>query len=167
MYCWRKETSTKPTVPVGWLWFTLLAVQIYKLNSKLSTQTSTVPFRFKNAIFQHRKNTSSTETEQRHLCRVLHFNCQNLMLINPMTRPAWANYVWPTGYFKKTWLLLDHFQQNHLGYKTVLKLKKVYVFSNVECIFSAKWFSLGNLSLLTNFQKLSTVSVTVTIVHFS
>ena len=29
------------------------------------------------------------------------------------------------------------------------------MFLTVECIFIAKWFSLGNLSLLTNFQKLS------------
>ena len=36
------------------------------------------------------------------------------------------------------------------------------MFPNVKCIFSAKWFTLGNLSLLTNFQKLSTVSITVT-----
>jgi len=36
------------------------------------------------------------------------------------------------------------------------------MFPNVECIFSAKWFTLGNLSLLTNFQKLFTVSITVT-----
>jgi len=53
-----------------------------------------------------------------------------------------------------------------LGYKTVLKPEQVSMFLNVECIFSAKWFSLGNLSLLTNFQKLCTVSITVTIVHF-
>jgi len=41
-------------------------------------------------------------------------------------------------------ILPDNFQQNDLGYKTtdsqVLKLKKVYVFPNVECIFSAKPF---------------------------
>jgi len=87
-----------------------------------------------------------------------------------MTKPAWAMYFWPTSYFTKTWLLPDHFQQNDLGYKTtdsqVLKLKKVYVFPNVERIFIAKFFSLGNLSSLTNFQKLSTVSNTVTVVDF-
>jgi len=36
---WKKETSTKPTLLVGWLWFTLLAVQTCKLNSKLPAQT--------------------------------------------------------------------------------------------------------------------------------
>jgi len=58
---------------------------------------------------------------------------------------------------------------NKMMYKTrdsqVLKLKKVYVFPNVESIASAKSFSLGNLSLLNNFQKLSTVSNAVTILY--
>jgi len=46
-------------------------------------------------------------------------------------------------------------------------LSHTYVLSNVECIFSAKFFSLENLSLLTNFQKLPTVySNVVNIVHF-
>ena len=34
-------------------------------------------------------------------------------------------------------------------------LSHIYVFPNIECIFSAKSFSLGNLSLLTNFQNIS------------
>jgi len=50
---------------------------------------------------------------------------------------------------------------------TSCKLKKVYVLPNVECIFGAKPLSFGNLSLLTNFTKLSSVSNTVTIVHFN
>jgi len=41
-----------------------------------------------------------------------------------------------------------------------------YVFPNIKCIFSAKSFSFGNLHLLTNFLKLSTVSDTVSIVPF-
>jgi len=40
----------------------------------------------------------------------------------------------------------------------------MYVFPNAERISSAKSFSLGNLSLLANFQKLFTVSNTVSIV---
>jgi len=40
----------------------------------------------------------------------------------------------------------------------------LYVFPNVQRIFSANTFSLGNLFLLTNFEKLFTVSHTVTIV---
>ena len=39
----------------------------------------------------------------------------------------------------------------------------LHVFPNVQRIFSAKSFSLGNLFLLTNFQKLFTVCNTVTI----
>jgi len=42
----------------------------------------------------------------------------------------------------------------------------VYVFPNVNAFFRAKSLSLGNLSQLTNFQKLSTVSNIVTILHF-
>jgi len=45
-------------------------------------------------------------------------------------------------------------------------LSHTHVFPNIECIFSAKSFSLGNLSLLTNFHKLSAVSNTVNIVRF-
>jgi len=40
------------------------------------------------------------------------------------------------------------------------------VFPKVESIFSAKSFSLENLSLLTNFQKLFTVSNTVSIIAY-
>ena len=44
----------------------------------------------------------------------------------------------------------------------------MYVLPNIEFIFSVKSFNLGNQSLLTNFQKLSTVySNAVNIVHFS
>jgi len=37
----------------------------------------------------------------------------------------------------------------------------MYVFPHFEGIFSAISFSLGNLSLLTNFQKLFTVSIPI------
>jgi len=44
-------------------------------------------------------------------------------------------------------------------------LTHVY-FPNIQCIYSAKSFSLGNLSLLTKFQKLFTVwSNTITVMH--
>jgi len=39
------------------------------------------------------------------------------------------------------------------------------VFPNIECIFNAKSFSFKNLFLLTNLQKLSAVSNTVSIVQ--
>jgi len=45
-------------------------------------------------------------------------------------------------------------------------LSHMYVFPHVKRIFIAKFFSLGNLSLLTNFQKLFTVSNTVSIVAY-
>ena len=43
----------------------------------------------------------------------------------------------------------------------------LYVFPNVQRMFSANSFTLGNLFLLANFQKLFTVSNTVTIVAHS
>jgi len=50
--------------------------------------TPTAPSRFKNVISRHhyviQKNIGSTETGQRYLCRVLHFNRQILMLISPL-----------------------------------------------------------------------------------
>jgi len=39
VYRWSKETSTETKLPIGCLWFTLLAVETYNLNSKLPTQT--------------------------------------------------------------------------------------------------------------------------------
>jgi len=68
----------------------ILAVQTDNhSSSKLPTQnTPTALPRFKNVIFRHhyvmQKNSSSAETEQRYLCRVLHFNRQKLMLISPL-----------------------------------------------------------------------------------
>ena len=45
---------------------------------------------FKNIIFRYhhvmQKNSSYAETEQRSICRVLHFNRQNLMFISPLNR---------------------------------------------------------------------------------
>ena len=38
-------------------------------------------------------------------------------------------------------------------------LSHTYVLPNIECVFSAKSFSLGNLSLLTNFQNVSWVFI--------
>ena len=60
VYCWWKETSTKLIFPIGWLSFTLLAVQTYNLNSKLPTQTHQLHrldsrTAFSNTITSHRK----------------------------------------------------------------------------------------------------------------
>jgi len=48
---------------------------------------------FSNTITSHRKtrgspSSSFIETEQRYLCRVLHFNRQNLMLVSPSNDSA-------------------------------------------------------------------------------
>jgi len=40
----RIKLSTKTTLPVGWFWFTLLAVQAYYLSSKLSMQAHQVHY---------------------------------------------------------------------------------------------------------------------------
>jgi len=39
VYRWTKETFTNLSLPYGWLWFPLLAVQTDNLSSKLPTQT--------------------------------------------------------------------------------------------------------------------------------
>jgi len=70
------KPSTKPTLPIDWLGFALLAIQTYNLSSKLPTQTHqlhylasrTSPY---GTITQYKKNSSFIETEQRYLCRVL------------------------------------------------------------------------------------------------
>ena len=46
------------------------------------------------------------------------------------------------------------------------KFTHAHVCVNIECNFSAKSFTLKNLSSLTNFQRLSAVSNNVYIVHF-
>ena len=88
VYHWTKETYTKSTLPIGWLWFTVVAVQTYNQSSKLPTQnTPTTLPRFKNVNFrQHyvmQKNSSCIENEQSYICRMLHFNRQNQMLKSP------------------------------------------------------------------------------------
>jgi len=70
---------------------------LYNLSSKLATQTHQLHYPLKNVIFRHHyigKNSSSIETEQCYLCRVLHFNRQNLMLITPPNdqAPAYGTY---------------------------------------------------------------------------
>jgi len=46
------------------------------------------------------------------------------------------------------------------------KFTHAHVCVNIECNFSAKSFTLKNLSSLTNFQKLSAVSNNICIAHF-
>jgi len=50
----KVKLSTKRTLPVGWFWFTPLAVQGYNLNSKSPKVTTPAALsRFKNVIFRH------------------------------------------------------------------------------------------------------------------
>ena len=44
VYLWTKGATTKLALATGWLWFTVLAVQTYKLSSKLATQTHQVHY---------------------------------------------------------------------------------------------------------------------------
>jgi len=70
------------------------AVQTYNLCSKLATQTHHLHYPLQERHFpapsRHAEKSSCTETEQCYLCRVLHFNRQNLMLINPPNDQATA-----------------------------------------------------------------------------
>jgi len=87
VYRWTKGTSTKLTLPTVWLWFTLLAVQTHNLSSKLATHTHQLHYPLQERHF--RTSLRHAEKQQLHwnwamfLCRVLHFNRQNLMLITP------------------------------------------------------------------------------------
>jgi len=172
----KKGDSTKPTLPIGWLWFTLLAVQTYNLNSKLPTQPHQLHHlasrtAFSNTITSHRKPAVLWKLSNVTFCRVLHFNRQNLMLISPPNDQASVGQLLLTyGLFYENVAtfrtLLTKWIRLWSNRFTIFKLKKKHVFPNVECIFSAKFFSSGNLSLLTYFTKLSSVSNTVTIAHF-
>jgi len=85
---------TKPTLPIGRLWFIFFAGQTYNMSSKLgywrkyticsiSLQEHHFPI-----LPSDTEKYFSIETEQLYLCRVLHFTCQNLRLTNP--RNYWA-----------------------------------------------------------------------------
>jgi len=86
VYRWTKATSRKPrclsagSYPLYLQFKPLIWAQSYHEN------TPTALPRFREAIFRHhyvmQKNSSCTETEKSYLCKVRHFNRQNLMLIN-------------------------------------------------------------------------------------
>ena len=85
---WTKATSRKPRcLSVGSYSFYL---QLYNLQSELKVTHENVPTalpHFKNVIFRHyyimQKNSSYIETEISYLCKVLHFNRQNLLIGTP------------------------------------------------------------------------------------
>jgi len=109
---WVKP-SLKPTLPIGWHWFTtLLVVQAYNLSSELPTPTALS--RIKNVVF-----ISSGETEQRYLRRVLHFNRQNLMLINNLQKNK-VQYV-INFVFESSWELVSNQLLKFVGVKLAAK----------------------------------------------
>jgi len=102
----EQDDFTKITLSIGWLLFTLLTVETYNLSSKVPNENEpTALSRFKNVIFRHhyvmQKNSRCTETEKSFLCKVLHFNSQNLMLIGPPND-------WATAYSSYWKYLTEH-----------------------------------------------------------
>ena len=85
LHRWTKGTFMKLTLPNGWLWFSLRAVQTYNLSSKLATQTHQLHYPLQERHFP----TPSRHTEKQQLhwnwamlpLRSFHFNRQNLTLI--------------------------------------------------------------------------------------
>jgi len=84
----KSRAFTKP-LPIDCHWFTILLKfkpTISALNYSSKHIVTNCIISIKNVIFRHHyiiKNISSTETEQRYPCRLLHFNRQNLMSISP------------------------------------------------------------------------------------
>jgi len=84
----NKGDFTKTTLPIVWLLFILLAVETYNLSSKLPTEIHQLRYpASRTSFFRHhyvlQKNSNCIETEKSYLCKVLHFNRQNFMLIGP------------------------------------------------------------------------------------
>jgi len=80
------KPSTKPHCLSAGTHSLLLVVQAYNRNSKLHKHTNCTIALQENYFptpLRHTENTSSTETEQLHICRVLNFTRQNLMWIKP------------------------------------------------------------------------------------
>jgi len=83
----NKGDFTKTTLRIGWLLFALLAVETRNLSSnyprKCTNCTTPLQERHFPAPLRQAENSSCIETEKSYLCKVLHFNRQNLMLIGP------------------------------------------------------------------------------------
>jgi len=83
----NKGDFTETTLPIVWLLFTLLAVETYNLSSKFPTKIHQLRYpasrtSFSGAIASCR-NTAVVLKLRSYLCKVLHVNGQNLMLIDP------------------------------------------------------------------------------------
>jgi len=156
-------------------WFTLLAVQTYNLNSSYLRKHTNCTISLQERHFP----TPLRHIEKQQFCwNWATLPLQSSSLQSPkfiVDKPTqWLGQRWPTifdlrailpnvatfGPLPTKWFRLWN---NRF---TSFKLNKVHVLPNAECTFSAKSFRLGNLSLLTNFTKLSSISNTVTIVHF-
>ena len=88
VHCWTKGSSMKLTLPTGWLWFTLLAVQTYNLSSKLPTQTHQLHFSLQERHFL---------TPLRHMEKQqLHWNWAMLPLKSSSLQPPKFNVDNPT-----------------------------------------------------------------------
>jgi len=94
----NKGDFTKTTLPIGWLLFVLLAVETYNLSSKLPRKciNSTTPLQERHfpAPLRHAQNSSCIETEKSYLCKVLHFNRQNLLIGPPNDRATAYGSYW-------------------------------------------------------------------------
>jgi len=79
-YHWTKKTLTKNCLSSG-------SDSVYLQFKPTIWPQVTTQTHIKNVILRHhyvmQKNSICIETEQRYLCRILHFNGQNLMFINP------------------------------------------------------------------------------------
>ena len=90
-----KGDFTKTTLSIGWLLSTLLAVQTDNLSSELPPKIRQLHYPASRshipAPLRHAVKHPCIETAKSYLCKVLHFNRQNLMLIN--SRNDWAMAV--------------------------------------------------------------------------
>jgi len=87
VYQWTKALHEKH---VAYRLALIRSTYRWNLQSELKVTHENTPTalpRFKNVIFRRhyvlRKNSSCIETEKSYLCKDLHFNRQNLMLIGP------------------------------------------------------------------------------------
>jgi len=101
----NKGDFTKTTLSIVWLLFTLPAVETYNLSSELPMKIYQLHYpasrtSFSGTITSLQKNSSCIGTEKSYLCKVLHFNRQNVMLIAPNDwATAYGRYwKYPTGH---------------------------------------------------------------------
>ena len=86
-YRWTKATSRKPRCLSAGSSSLYLQLKPTIRAQRYPRKHIRCTTRFKNIIFRHhyvmQKNTNCFETDKSHLCKALHFNRQNLMLLGP------------------------------------------------------------------------------------